>query len=73
MKRDHSSDSCEHGLSLCSKPRGVPLGAIRRKLWILSARLQSLPAKIESMYRQSVEAVYVGGLKQCTHERVGTR
>ena len=55
MKRNDSSDSFEHQFSHCSPPLRIPLGAIRRKLWILDTKLQSLPAKIESMYRQSGE------------------
>ena len=70
MKRDYSSDSFEHGLSHCSTPLRIPLGAIRRKLWILNTRLQSLPAKIELIYRQSGEGVYVDGLERCMHNGI---
>jgi hypothetical protein len=69
--RNNSSDSFEPCLPHCSIPLRTPLGAIRRKLWILNTTLQSLPAKIESTYRQSGEAVYVGGLEQCMHDGVG--
>ena len=48
-----SGDSFEHGLAHCSTPLSISLGAIRRKLWILNAKLQSLPAKIELIYRQT--------------------
>ena len=71
MKRNDSSDSFEHGLFHCSPPLGIPLGAIRRKLWILNTKLQSLPAKIESMYRQSGEGVSAEGFKRCMHDGSG--
>lgn len=69
--RNYSNDSFEHGLSHCSTPLRIPLGAIRRKLWILNTRLQSLPAKIESIYRQSGEWVNVDGLEGSMHDGVG--
>jgi hypothetical protein len=65
MKRNDSGDSFEDGLSHCSTPLRIPLGAIRRKLWILNTRLQLLPAKIELIYRQSGEWVNVDGLERC--------
>jgi hypothetical protein len=71
MERNYSSDSFEHGLSHCSTPLRIPLGAIRRKLWILNTKLQSLPAKIELIYRQSGEWVNVDGLERCMHDGVG--
>ena len=48
-----TSDSVDQGLSDFSAPLNDQLRAIRRKLWILNAKLQSLPAKIEMIYRQS--------------------
>ena len=69
--RNYSNDSFEHGLSHCSTPLRIPLGAIRRKLWILNTKLQSLPAKIELIYRQSGEWVNVDGLERCMHDGVG--
>ncbi len=71
MERNYSSDSFEHGLSHCSIPLRIPLGAIRRKLWILNTKLRSLPAKIELIYRQSGEWANVDGLERCMHDGVG--
>ena len=71
MKRNDSSDSFEHGLFHCSRPLGIPLGAIRRKLWILNTKLQSLAAKIELIYCQSGEWVNVDGPERRMHDRVG--
>ena len=71
MERNYSSDSYEHGLSHCPTPLRIPLGAIRRKLWILSIKLQSMPAKIELIYRQNSEGVYADGLERCQHDGVG--
>ena len=69
--RNYSSDFFEHGLPHCSTPLRIPLGAIRRKLWILGTKLQSLAAKIELIYRQSGERVNVDGLERCMHDGVG--
>ena len=66
-----TSDSFEHGLSHCSASLRISLGAIRRKLWILNTKLQSLPAKIELIYRQSGEYVKVDGLERSMDDGVG--
>jgi hypothetical protein len=71
MERNYSSASFEHGLSHCSTPLRNSLEAIRRKLWILNTKLQSLPAKIELIHRQSGEWVNVDGLGRCMHVGVG--
>jgi hypothetical protein len=71
MKRNYPSDSFEHGVSHCSTPLRIALGAIRRKLWILNTKLQSLPAKIELIERQSGEWVNGDGLERCMHDGVG--
>jgi hypothetical protein len=52
-----TSDSIDHGLSDFSAPLNDQLRAIRRKLWILNATLDSLPTKIEMAYQQSAESV----------------
>jgi hypothetical protein len=46
-------DSCDQGVDPCSDSLPNQLQAIRRRLWILSATLESLPAKIELACRQS--------------------
>ena len=71
MERNDSSDSFEHGLSHCPIPLRIPLGAIRRKLWILNAKLRSLPAKIELIHHQSGGWVNVDDLERSMHDGVG--
>ncbi len=71
MKRNDSSDPFEHGLSHRSPSLRITLGAIRRKLWILNTKLQSLSATIELIYRHSGEWVNVDGLGRCLHDGVG--
>ena len=52
-----ASDSVDQGLSDFSAPLNDQLRAIRRKLWILNATLDSLPTMIEMAYQQSAESV----------------
>ncbi len=66
-----TSDAFEHGLSRCSASFRISVVALRRKLWILNARLHSLPAKVELVYRQSGEWVHVDEFEPCTRDGVG--
>jgi hypothetical protein len=52
-------ESVDQGISRRSDPMADRLKAVRRRLWILNATLESLPAKIELACRQS--GVWAGG------------
>jgi hypothetical protein len=52
-----TSDSVDQGLSDFSAPLNDQLRAIRRKLWIFNATLDSLLTRFEMSYEQSAECV----------------
>ena len=54
-------DSVNPGVFRTSDPLWHQLQAVRRRLWILSATLESLPAKIELAYRTRSDVAGEGG------------
>jgi hypothetical protein len=63
------SDCTDQGVARRTDPARDQVQAIRRSLWILSATLESLPAKIELACRRSGAVAGRDGLDQPQHTR----
>jgi hypothetical protein len=64
-----ATNSVDRGVSQCPDHRRHQLQAVRRRLWILSATLESLPAKIELAGRTSGVLAEGDGPDQAQHGR----
>ncbi len=62
-----TSDSVDQGLSDFSAPLNDQLRAIRRKLWVFTATLESLRAKIEMAYHPSGARIESDTLDRSVH------